>query len=106
MKCHGSATVGERGQLVLPADLRKLFGIKAGDRLIVLGSDCGGMQSIALIKSEDLAKMFEFMEEMEGMLKEGGKDFESFREEGLKKMLALKESGLNELGKAGKRKKK
>ncbi len=37
LKCHGSTTVGERGQIVLPAEARKLFDIKPGDKLIVLG---------------------------------------------------------------------
>ena len=34
-KVYGAATVGERGQLVIPADLRKDLNIKAGDRLMV-----------------------------------------------------------------------
>ena len=34
-KAYGSATVGERGQLVIPAELRKALGIKAGDQLMV-----------------------------------------------------------------------
>lgn len=32
----GSVTVGERGQVVIPADLRKLIDIEPGDRLLVL----------------------------------------------------------------------
>lgn len=32
----GSATVGERGQIVIPAEARTALGIKAGDRLIVM----------------------------------------------------------------------
>ena len=34
-KVYGTAMVGERGQLVIPSDLRKDLGIKAGDRLMV-----------------------------------------------------------------------
>ena len=34
-KVYGAATVGERGQLVIPSDLRKDLDIKAGDRLIL-----------------------------------------------------------------------
>ena len=34
-KVYGAATVGERGQLVIPADLRKDLNIKAGDRLMI-----------------------------------------------------------------------
>jgi AbrB family looped-hinge helix DNA binding protein len=35
-KIFGSVTVGERGQVVIPADVRKSFKIKSGDKLIVL----------------------------------------------------------------------
>jgi AbrB family looped-hinge helix DNA binding protein len=31
----GSATVGERGQVVIPADARKAYGIEIGDKLLV-----------------------------------------------------------------------
>jgi|WetSurMetagenome_2_1015567.scaffolds.fasta_scaffold1057203_2 AbrB family looped-hinge helix DNA binding protein len=30
------ATVGERGQVVIPAEIRKSFNIKSGDKLIVI----------------------------------------------------------------------
>lgn len=34
-KTYGPATIGERGQLVIPAELRKVLKIKAGDQLMV-----------------------------------------------------------------------
>ena len=34
-KTYGAVTVGERGQLVIPSDLRKELKIKAGDKLMV-----------------------------------------------------------------------
>ena len=34
-KVYGAATVGERGQLVIPAGLRKDMDIKTGDRLMI-----------------------------------------------------------------------
>ncbi len=34
-KAYGAATVGERGQLVIPAELRKSLNIKSGDQLMV-----------------------------------------------------------------------
>jgi len=34
-KVYGAATVGERGQLVIPADLRKDLDIKSGERLMI-----------------------------------------------------------------------
>jgi AbrB family looped-hinge helix DNA binding protein len=34
-KTYGSVTVGERGQLVIPAELRRALKIKSGDQLMV-----------------------------------------------------------------------
>jgi len=34
-KTYGAVTVGERGQLVIPAELRKALRIKSGDQLMV-----------------------------------------------------------------------
>ena len=47
----GVVTVGEKGQIVIPAKARKVFDIKAGDQLIVLGDE---EQGIAIVKGEDL----------------------------------------------------
>lgn len=37
-KAYGSVTIGERGQLVIPAKLRKEFDIKSGDELMVFAA--------------------------------------------------------------------
>lgn len=34
-KVYGTVTVGERGQVVIPAQLRKMFKVESGDRLVV-----------------------------------------------------------------------
>ena len=34
-KVFGAVTVGEKGQVVIPAELRKAFNVRAGDKLIV-----------------------------------------------------------------------
>ena len=34
---YGSVTVSERGQIVIPAEARRDFNIKAGDKLLALG---------------------------------------------------------------------
>ena len=36
-KFYGSVTVSERGQIVIPADARRDFGIRTGDKLLVFG---------------------------------------------------------------------
>lgn len=35
----GTVKVGERGQMIIPKEARKIFDIKAGDTLIVLGDE-------------------------------------------------------------------
>ena len=45
----GMVTVGDKGQIVIPAKARKLFDISSGDQLIVLGDE---MQGLAIIKSQ------------------------------------------------------
>jgi len=36
-KFYGAVTVSERGQIVIPSAARRDFGIKTGDKLLVLG---------------------------------------------------------------------
>lgn len=50
----GTVKVGQKGQIVLPVEARKIFNIKSGDSLLVLGDES---QGIAIVKSESL---FEF----------------------------------------------
>ncbi len=52
---YGSVTVGERGQVVIPLDARKDFGIKPGDKLLVLSRPVGGV--LVLAKSDVLREM-------------------------------------------------
>ena len=44
----GVVKVGERGQIVIPKEARDLYGIKAGDNLLVLGDQRG----MALLKTQ------------------------------------------------------
>lgn len=46
----GLVTVGDKGQIVIPAKARKVFNISAGDQLVVLGDEA---QGLAIIKSDD-----------------------------------------------------
>lgn len=59
----GSATVGARGQIVLPVNVRNAFGIVPGDTLIVMSRPGPGGHAITLIKSSALARMLEHIEE-------------------------------------------
>lgn len=51
-KLYGTATVGTKGQVVIPAEARQVMGIEAGDRLYVVGSEKAGW--VGLLKEEQL----------------------------------------------------
>ena len=50
----GIVTVGEKGQIVIPAKARKTFSIAVGDQLVVLGDEA---QGLALMKSDAFLHM-------------------------------------------------
>ncbi|MBQ4506203.1 MAG: helix-turn-helix domain-containing protein [Firmicutes bacterium] len=61
----GSVALGERGQIVIPKAARDKFGLKGGDRLIILSDE----QGIALMPAEHFeAKMHDFMKMIEEKL--------------------------------------
>ena len=51
-----TATVGEKGQIVIPKQARDIFGIKPGDTLILLGDEKRG---IAIPPKGTFAELFE-----------------------------------------------
>jgi AbrB family looped-hinge helix DNA binding protein len=59
-KILGSATVGERGQIVIPAEIRKLFKIHAGDKLIVFAKP----EMIGLVPAEEFSRFLNEASEM------------------------------------------
>ena len=50
-----TATVGEKGQIVIPKQAREIFGIKPGDTLILLGDEQRG---IAIPPKESFSALF------------------------------------------------
>ena len=55
-------SVDERGQMVLPKEIREKSGIKAGDKLsLVRWNTAGDTGFIALVKIEDLNKLVQQM---------------------------------------------
>lgn len=50
-----TATVGEKGQIVIPKQARELFGIKPGDTLILFGDETRG---IAIPPKQTLSALF------------------------------------------------
>jgi AbrB family looped-hinge helix DNA binding protein len=59
MKFYGSTTVGERGQIVLPAKLRNGFKIKKGDKLLVIGN--AETYRIILVNPESMSTYLDLM---------------------------------------------
>lgn len=58
-KLYGTATVGTKGQIVIPADAREELGIATGDRLYVVGSPEKGV--VGLLKEDTLEAFIEKM---------------------------------------------
>lgn len=56
----GTVTVGDKGQIVIPVKARKIFDIKPGDDLVVLGDE---EQGLALAKAQVLLDIIERMRE-------------------------------------------
>ena len=59
----GVVKVGDKGQIVIPRDARKLYDIKPGDAMLVLGDQRG----IALLKTEVFQAVID--QAMEGLSK-------------------------------------
>lgn len=58
-KLYGTATIGSKGQVVIPADAREELGLKPGDRLYVVSSM--GASGVVFLKEEKLERMVEQM---------------------------------------------
>lgn len=54
----GMVTVGDKGQIVIPAKARKLFGIEPGDKLIVLGDEAQGLALLAEKNFMEMVRQF------------------------------------------------
>lgn len=52
----GMVKVGDKGQIVIPAKARKVFGIEPGDNLIVLGDEA---QGLAILMEKNFLEMMQ-----------------------------------------------
>ena len=50
----GTVKVGEKGQIVIPKEARRILGIKAGDTLLVLGDEA---QGLAVVKADVMQEL-------------------------------------------------
>ncbi|MBO4846431.1 MAG: helix-turn-helix domain-containing protein [Lachnospiraceae bacterium] len=60
----GMVTVGDKGQIVIPAKARKIFNISPGDSLVVLGDENQGM---ALMKADNFLSMANMISKLSKM---------------------------------------
>jgi AbrB family looped-hinge helix DNA binding protein len=61
MKFWGAATVGSKGQVVIPAEAREELNIKEGDKLVVMGPPT--KNGVMFIKAESIETMMEHVQQ-------------------------------------------
>ena len=70
-RCFGTAVLGPRGQLVIPAEARKELGIDTGSKLLVFGHFGGGLIFIKAETAEELLNiMSSRLDEVARLVKE------------------------------------
>ncbi len=57
MKYYGDTAIGEKGQVVIPAELRKKFDIATGDRFLVMAGEKMGAWGLILVKADVLSRV-------------------------------------------------
>ena len=60
----GIVTVGEKGQIIIPAKARKLFSIAPGDQMVVLGDET--QEGLAIIKAQNFLSMADMIRSQMG----------------------------------------
>lgn len=58
---YGSVTVGERGQVVIPAEARKRFQIEPGDKLLIMGDP--GKRGLMLCRLDTMREFMSLFQE-------------------------------------------
>ncbi|MFA6447560.1 MAG: AbrB/MazE/SpoVT family DNA-binding domain-containing protein [Patescibacteria group bacterium] len=65
--CFATTTIGERGQVVIPKEIRDLLELKVGDRFIVLATHKHGMALIPMEHAKEF--MTHLKQQMEDIIK-------------------------------------
>lgn len=62
-KFFGVATVGAKGQIVIPSEARKTLNIKPGDKLVIISGPAHHHKIMSLIPADDFSKFLNEFEE-------------------------------------------
>jgi len=65
---YGVATVGERGQVVIPSDARKDLKLGTGDKMLVMKGAVG--DALVFVKANEMGKFLGKMSDMIGEIRE------------------------------------
>jgi AbrB family looped-hinge helix DNA binding protein len=70
-KLYGTAVLGERGQIVIPAEARRAMNLEPGAKVIVIGGPASEVLMLARADSiaEMMANMIDHMSKLEKMMK-------------------------------------
>lgn len=76
IKVYGTATVGDRGQVSIPAEAREALGIQPGDKLLVISGLFGGIVLFPVRVLEPFIRdqYRRAVQELAELVKEGGQD--------------------------------
>lgn len=58
---YGAVTLGERGQVVIPAETRKEFGLKPGDKLLVFRHP--HLRGVVLARVDDVRELMDELQQ-------------------------------------------
>jgi len=72
-KMYGTATVGERGQISIPADARRELSINSGDKVVVFGNKLNG--AVIILKADVFEDFVDFFMKKLNKLGEHAQDF-------------------------------
>ena len=72
-KMYGTVTIGERGQVVIPAEARKAMHIKPGDNVIIISGPGPQKRGFSIFPEDEFSKFLKFFEHMAGLKSEFAK---------------------------------
>jgi len=62
-KFYGKVPVGTKGQIVIPAEARKVMNIKPGDNVIIMSGPPHQEKMVSIIPEEEFSKFLKFFED-------------------------------------------